>query len=301
MQVQPATRSSAAENTKQVAAEGRQTKRSASPKVKGRARVPGNTDEHQGKIMPGEKPTPTLLIKDVFKMTTFEERNDEPSVKQILKHFTCTPSKFYSTNVQVVALSCDKKQKDTPPHGGAKTSHLASYLQKGDDAFRENMKLTFPQEGQVTPILPTGTQQQQMYLVVIPTNDTEQIRSCCSQIMQKSLHAKSIGFDIFNTDKPFTGKVEEHAKHMAEIIVKEMLHLPGLIRPKIVLYKTNAPDRALIRDIFRAAAQKALLTQKPDHCLDLSIVEGREVRRHKQNNMAPTSQEGSVLSAHDAQ
>ena len=249
--------------------------------------------------MPGDKPKPAPLIKDVFKMATFEEKDDEPSIKQLLKHFTCTPSKFYSTNVQIVALSCDRKQKDTPPQGGAKTSHLASYLQKGDDAFRENMKLTFPQEGQVTPILPTGTQQQHMYLVVIPTNDTEQIRSCSSQIMQKSLHAKSIGFDIFNTDKPFTGKVEEHAKHMAEMIVKEMLHLPGLIRPKIVLYKTNAPDRALIRDIFRAAAQKALLTQRPDHYPTLKTMEGREVRWHKQNNNTPTSQEGSVQHAHD--
>ena len=146
-------------------------------------------------------------------MATFEEKDDEPSIKQLLKHFTCTPLKFYNTNVEVVALSCDTKHKDTPPHGGAKTSHLTSYLQKGDDAFRENMKLTFPQEGQATYIQPTGTTQQDMFLVTIPKNDTEQIRSCCAQIMQKSLHAKSIGLDIFSTDKPDRKSTRLNSSH----------------------------------------------------------------------------------------
>ena len=102
-----------------------------------------------------------------------------------------------------------------------------------------------------------------MLFLVVHTQNMDLLEHCCKQIMQKALQAccKSIGFEIFNTDT-LKGDLQTTTQHMAKVIVQEILHLPDLIRPKIVLYKTKSSDRALIKEIFRKEVHNALVEQQ---------------------------------------
>ena len=219
-----------------------------------------------------------MLIQDVHRMVTFEEKGDEPSVKHIQKYITCTPFKFCTTNVQAAALTADRKFKNTPhQNGGAITSHLQTYQKRGEDAFIENMKMIRPKEGKSTQIEPTGTDQNMLYLVVLSQGKMDTLEKCCRDIIQKALKAKyqSIGFDIFSTDKPFQADLEQTIKHMANAIISELQSIPSLLRPLIVLYKTNTNARKLIRDTFRHTATLLCNTQ-PEPYGPLLKLEGKE-------------------------
>ena len=212
--------------------------------------------------MPGEKPPHTTqLIHNVFKMLTFAETEDEHSLHQLLQKFSCTSEKLCKTNIKAAALSADKKLPDTPRNGGCRTGHLSCFAKAGDEAFRYNLELTQPKEGQIHEIEPTGTNQQMVYLVVLTQANESKLRECCKEVMKRVIQQEydSIGFDILSTDKPFNADLQDTIQVMAEEIIDTLLEVPQEVRPKVVLYKNKMDHRRLIKTTFRKVAQQKLL------------------------------------------
>ena len=194
-------------------------------------------------------------------MLTFAEAEDQHSLHQLLQKFSCTSEKLCKTNVKAAALSADKKLPDTPRNGGCRTGHLSCFAKAGDEAFRYNLELIQPKEGQIHEIEPTGTNQQMVYLVVLTQANEPKLRECCKEVMHRVIQQKyeSIGFDILSTDKPFNADLQDTIQVMAEEIIDTLLEVPQEVRPKVVLYKNKMDHRRLIKTIFRKVAQEKLL------------------------------------------